>query len=139
MTCARGPPMYARRDPSGESAIRPHEADAASASAESSTRLYRTTCFAGAGWSQPHTVVASSTAVSTEPATNTRSDTPRRPAIAYAAIPALLAFVYVGFPSASANAFALSKRSAGSFSSDFATAAAMFWGTDFRWTVTASA
>ena len=39
---------------------------------------------------------------------------------------------YEGFASASANAFALSNRSAGSFSSDRATAAATFGGTDLR-------
>ena len=42
-------------------------------------------------------------------------------------------------PSASPNAFALSNRSAGSFSSDFATAAATFVGTDLRYFVTGSA
>ena len=43
------------------------------------------------------------------------------------------------FPNASANAFALSNRSAGNFSSAFATAAATFAGTDFRYFVTGSA
>ena len=42
-----------------------------------------------------------------------------------------------GSASARAKALALSKRSAGSFSSAFATAAATFGGTDFRSTVTA--
>ena len=46
---------------------------------------------------------------------------------------------YNGFPNASANAFALSKRSAGSFSSDFANASATWSGTLFRCTVTDSA
>jgi fatty acid desaturase len=45
----------------------------------------------------------------------------------------------VGFASASANAFAPSNRSAGSFSSAFATAAATFAGTAFRYFVTDSA
>src|ERR1019366_8362344 len=55
-------------------------------------------------------------------------------------VPAVaVAVVNDGFASASANALALENRSAGSFSSDFATAAATFAGTDFRWTVTGSA
>ena len=37
------------------------------------------------------------------------------------------------------NCFAVSNRSAGSFSSDFATAATTFGGTDFRYFVTGSA
>ena len=45
----------------------------------------------------------------------------------------------VGFPSASLKALALSNRSAGSFSSAFATAAATLAGTDFRNFVTAAA
>ena len=45
----------------------------------------------------------------------------------------------LGFTSASANAFALSNRSAGSFSSAFASAAATFGGTVFRRTVTGCA
>jgi len=44
-----------------------------------------------------------------------------------------------GLASASANAFALSKRSAGSFSSALAVAAATFGGTDFRSFVTGTA
>ncbi len=47
--------------------------------------------------------------------------------------------VKAGFPSASANAFADSKRSAASFSRDLAVAAAMWGGTDFRTFVTGSA
>jgi hypothetical protein len=43
-----------------------------------------------------------------------------------------------GLPSASASFAALSKRSAGSFSSALATAAATFGGTDFRYCVTAA-
>ena len=43
------------------------------------------------------------------------------------------------FPSASPKARALSNRSAGSFSSDFATAAATFAGTALRYFVTGSA
>ena len=44
-----------------------------------------------------------------------------------------------GSPSASANAFAVSNRSAGSFSSAFATAAATFGGTDLRTSATGRA
>ena len=53
--------------------------------------------------------------------------------------PVNAAFVYAGFASASANVFALSNRSAGSFSNAFATAAATFGGTDLRSCVTGAA
>src|SRR6185437_943803 len=49
------------------------------------------------------------------------------------------AVVKCGFSSASAKAFALSKRSAGTFSRDFDTAAATFGGTDLRCCVTGAA
>ena len=48
----------------------------------------------------------------------------------------MLRLVKVTSPSASANAFALSKRSAASFSSACAVAAATWGGTDFRNSVT---
>ena len=47
--------------------------------------------------------------------------------------------MYEALPSASPNALALSKRSAGSFSSDFASAAATFGGTALRYFSTDSA
>src|SRR5437016_10084693 len=53
-SCERGPPMYASRDPSGEMARRPDQAElGAIASVESIASMDRTTCFAGAGRSQP--------------------------------------------------------------------------------------
>src|SRR5437773_10114167 len=53
-SCERGPPMYASRDPSGEMARRPDQAVlGAIASVESIASMDRTTCFAGAGRSQP--------------------------------------------------------------------------------------
>ena len=65
---------------------------------------------------------------------------PRQPATPAArASPAIDATVKRASCSASANAFALSNRSAGNFSSDLATAAATFVGTAFRYFVTASA
>src|SRR5436309_14342521 len=49
-----GPPMYASRDPSGEMARRPDQAElGAIASVESIASMDLTTCFAGAGRSQP--------------------------------------------------------------------------------------
>src|SRR6266540_6085236 len=55
----RGPPMYASRDPSGEMATRPDQGVAgAIASVESIAMVYRTTCFAGLGRSQPQIAVA---------------------------------------------------------------------------------
>ncbi len=59
------------------------------------------------------------------------------PDIAAAGIPVLDA--NDAFDNAAANALALSKRSAGSFSSALATAAAMLGGTDFRIAVTGCA
>ena len=47
--------------------------------------------------------------------------------------------VNAGLPSAAANSAALANRSAGSFSSAFATAAATFGGTDLRSSVTGRA
>src|SRR5256886_14181396 len=45
-SCDLGPPMYASREPSGESAMRPDQDEPfAIASAESTTNLYRTTDF----------------------------------------------------------------------------------------------
>src|SRR5687768_16878591 len=55
-----------------------------------------------------------------------------RPRDTTASAAAARSVVYVGFTSASANAFALSNRSAGIFSRLFATAAATFAGTDRR-------
>src|SRR5438309_10240147 len=53
-SCERGPPMYASRDPSGEMARRPDQAVlGAIASVESIASMDRTTCFGGAGRSQP--------------------------------------------------------------------------------------
>jgi len=49
---------------------------------------------------------------------------------------AAVAAVNAGLPNASENAFALSNRSAASFSSALATAAATFGGTDLRYCVT---
>src|SRR5256885_16924365 len=50
----RRPPMYASRDPSGEMAMRPDQGVlGAIASVESIASTDRTTCFAGAGRSQP--------------------------------------------------------------------------------------
>ena len=56
-----------------------------------------------------------------------------------APVSARVAYAYVSVASASRNAFALSNRSAGSFSSARASAAATWAGTDFRCTVTSSA
>ena len=51
--------MYASRDPSGEMATRPDQgAPGAIASVESIASMDRTTCFAGAGRSQPQIAVA---------------------------------------------------------------------------------
>src|ERR1700681_2002046 len=60
MICAYGPPTYARREPSGDRAKRPQKYPMGCiiASAESNTRLYRTTCFAGSGCIQPHIAAA---------------------------------------------------------------------------------
>src|SRR6267143_6482091 len=53
-SCALGPPMYARVEPSGESAMRPDpDGPFAIASVESTTSLLRTTGFAEAGRIQP--------------------------------------------------------------------------------------
>src|SRR5881628_1991060 len=58
-SCDRGPPMYASRDPSGEMATRPDQGVlGAIASVESIASTDRTTCFAGAGRSQPQIAVA---------------------------------------------------------------------------------
>src|SRR6266404_5726162 len=58
-SCERGPPMYASRDPSGEMATRPDQGVlGAIASVESIASMDRTTCFAGAGRSQPQIAVA---------------------------------------------------------------------------------
>ena len=68
-----------------------------------------------------------------------RGSRDHRRSLAATASAALRSVVYVGFTSASANAFALSKRSAGIFSSAFATAAATFGGTALRSFVTGAA
>src|SRR4051812_45287337 len=57
-SCDRGPPMYARRDPSREMATRPDQGVLGTiASAESITQVNRTTCFGGAGRNQPRIAV----------------------------------------------------------------------------------
>src|SRR5713101_5654629 len=64
--------MYASRDPSGEMARRPDQAVlGAIASVESIARLDRTTCFAGAGRSQPQIAAAETTMASAITAYNT--------------------------------------------------------------------
>src|SRR6266581_3703135 len=71
-SCERGPPMYASRDPSGEMARRPDQAVlGAIASVESIASMDRTTCFAGAGRSQPQIAPAEISMTSTITAYNT--------------------------------------------------------------------
>src|SRR3989441_10230963 len=71
-SCERGPPMYASRDPSGEMARRPDQAVlGAIASVESIASMDRTTCFAGAGRSQPQIAPAEIRMASTITAYNT--------------------------------------------------------------------
>src|SRR6266550_7971376 len=68
----RGPPMYASRDPSGEMARRPDQAVlGAIDSVESIASMDRTTCFAGAGRSQPQIAPAEIRMTSTITAYNT--------------------------------------------------------------------
>ncbi len=67
--------------------------------------------------------------------TSRRREPPRRRAPRLPSLPVR----NPGSASASANAFAVSKRSAGSFSSAFATAAATFGGTDLRTSATGRA
>src|SRR6266568_8211839 len=72
MSCDRGPPMYASRDPSGEMATRPDQgAPGAIASVESIARVDRTTCFAGSGRIQPQIAVTEISMASTIRAYNT--------------------------------------------------------------------
>src|SRR5437867_1276765 len=53
-SCDLGPPMYASREPSGESAMRPDQDEPfAIASVESTTNRYRTTGFDEEGRTQP--------------------------------------------------------------------------------------
>src|SRR5947208_8943355 len=64
-SCDRRPPMYASRDPSGEMATRPDQGIlGAIASVESIASMDRTTCFAGAGRSQPQIAPAEITIAS---------------------------------------------------------------------------
>src|SRR6267378_5710172 len=71
-SCDRGPPMYARRDPSGEMATRPDQGVlGAIASVESIASMDRTTCFAGAGRSQPQIAPAEISMASAITAYNT--------------------------------------------------------------------
>src|SRR6266487_452108 len=71
-SCERGPPMYASRDPSGEMARRPDQAVlGAIASVESIASMDRTTCFAGAGRSQPQIAPPEISMASTITAYNT--------------------------------------------------------------------
>src|SRR5437867_13212900 len=71
-SCERGPPMYASRDQSGEMARRPDQAVlGAIASVESIASMDRTTCFAGAGRSQPQIAPAEISMTSTITAYNT--------------------------------------------------------------------
>src|SRR5213596_613761 len=64
--------MYASRDPSGEMATRPDQgAPGAIASVESIARVDRTTCFAGAGRSQPQIAPAEISMASAITAYNT--------------------------------------------------------------------
>src|SRR5204863_2855455 len=71
-SCDRGPPMYASREPSGEMARRPDQAVlGASASVESIASMDRTTCFAGAGRSQPQIAPPEISMASTITAYNT--------------------------------------------------------------------
>src|SRR5437867_7842439 len=71
-SCDRRPPMYASRDPSGEMATRPDQGVlGAIASVESIASMDRTTCFAGAGRSQPQIAVAEISRTSAITAYNT--------------------------------------------------------------------
>src|SRR5437879_9755981 len=71
-SCDRGPPMYASRDPSGEMATRPDQGVlGAIASVETIASMDRTTCFAGAGRSQPQIAPAEISMASAITAYNT--------------------------------------------------------------------
>src|SRR5213076_1161709 len=71
-SCDRGPPMYASRDLSGEMATRPDQGVlGAIASVESIASMDRTTCFAGAGRSQPQIAPAEISMASAITAYNT--------------------------------------------------------------------
>ena len=87
--------------------------------------------------SHPQSAATSSSAAVAASGTAARSFQPERDAACAAMVDPGSA--YVALESASANAFAVEKRSAGNFSSAFATAAATFGGTDFRSSVTGRA
>ena len=124
------------RRPSGDTAKVFSNGVATNASLSDVTILKRETSRDGSGRRQAQTAAATDAAASTETAMNDGVNTFGEVPSAPVAAPANVALVNEVFVSASLNAFALSKRSAGSFSSDFATAAAMFGGTDLRCFVT---
>ena len=107
------------------------------------TSVNRVGFTALAGWRAPCIHQASAKAATRPAATRAALRQARRGPVgdgpADDPAPVYRALTNVVLPSASANALALSKRSAGSFSSDCATAAATLGGTDFRYFVTGSA
>ena len=131
-------PTYTSRLPSGEMASTRVDTRLTSPWLSARARLTRSTSGSGTGRSHPASAapVAMTAAVAT-------SAKPRREMPALVPPPAPLAaiapVVNAGSESASANAFALSNRSAGSFSMALATAAATLGGTLFRSAVTACA
>ena len=89
--------------------------------------------------SHPHTATPrSAVAISDAPMNARLYRRSLAPAVPSAERRAPSPVVYAGSPNAPLNSLALAKRSAGIFSSAFATAAVTFGGTDFRSVVTAA-
>src|SRR4051812_18399142 len=101
--------------------------------------LNRETAAVGAGRIQPHAAATSAATATAAVSPYAARETPAPAPNAEVASPIAVPDENEAFASAVANAFALSNRSAGTFSSAFATAAATLGGTVFRYFVTAAA
>ena len=93
---------------------------------------------ASGGRSHPHSAAIMASSATTAKGTAVRCFHPTQPGPSACCVP-LVGTVKAESDRASANSDAEAKRSAGSFSSDLATAAATLGGTDFRSAVTGAA